>query len=86
MIPTRFILRRLVLQIGVLIGLTALTFLLMFKLPGDPTAALLAITGFTPNPRRLRGSKRAGDSTNRSMSSICSTWAIWRGATWENRS
>ncbi|MCZ7568829.1 MAG: ABC transporter permease [Ardenticatenaceae bacterium] len=53
MIPTRFILRRLVLQIGVLIGLTALTFLLMFKLPGDPTAALLAITGFTPNPQTI---------------------------------
>jgi peptide/nickel transport system permease protein len=45
----RFITRRLLFQILVLLGLTLLTFSLMFLLPGDPAAALLTIQGVAPD-------------------------------------
>lgn len=45
----RFISRRLVFQVFVLLGLTLLTFSLMFLLPGDPAAALLTIQGVAPD-------------------------------------
>ncbi|MCE7988601.1 MAG: ABC transporter permease [Caldilinea sp. CFX5] len=41
----RFILRRLLLQLFVLWGLSLFTFLLMFQLPGDPAAALAVNSG-----------------------------------------
>lgn len=41
----KFIVRRLLLQIFVLFGLTILTFLLMFGLPGDPAAQLAVSSG-----------------------------------------
>lgn len=44
-----FILRRLALQAVVLLGLTVFAFLLMFKLPGDPAAALLTMQGVAPD-------------------------------------
>ena len=40
-----FILRRLILQIFVLLGLSIFTFLLMFGLPGDPAAILYSAGG-----------------------------------------
>lgn len=45
---SRYILRRALLQILVLIGLSILTFFLVFKMPGDPLAALLAVQGWSP--------------------------------------
>lgn len=44
-----FILRRLALQLLVLLGLTALTYTLMFMLPGDPAAGLLTMQGIAPD-------------------------------------
>ena len=41
----KFILRRLSLQIFVLLGLTMFTFILMFGLPGDPAALLFSAGG-----------------------------------------
>ena len=49
MVRSSFIVRRLLLQAFVLLGLTALTYTLMFKLPGDPAAALLTMQGVAPD-------------------------------------
>ncbi len=45
----RFISRRLIFQVFVLLGLTLLTFSLMFLLPGDPAVALLTLQGVAPD-------------------------------------
>lgn len=45
----QFIVRRLTLQIFVLFGLSVLTFLLMFALPGDPAAQLAVVRGGSLN-------------------------------------
>jgi peptide/nickel transport system permease protein len=50
---TTFILRRLVAQVFVLLGLSALTYGLLFLLPGDPAAALLTMQGVTPDQQTL---------------------------------
>ncbi len=48
-----FILRRLLFQVFVLVGLTALTYTLLFLLPGDPAAALLTMQGVTPDQKTI---------------------------------
>ena len=49
-----YIFRRLLLQVFVLFGLSILTFLLMFKLPGDPVAALVTTLGTSPTEEMIQ--------------------------------
>jgi peptide/nickel transport system permease protein len=51
---TTFILRRLIFQVFVLLGLSVLTYGLLFLLPGDPAAALLSMQGVTPDQQTLQ--------------------------------
>lgn len=50
---TTFVLRRLVFQVFVLLGLSVLTYGLLFLLPGDPAAALLTMQGVTPDQQTI---------------------------------
>ena len=54
----QFIIRRLTLQIFVLFGLSVLTFLLMFALPGDPAAQLAVVRGGSLNEETVERFKK----------------------------
>src|SRR5438105_10517251 len=53
-----FILRRLAAQVFVLLGLSVLTYGLLFLLPGDPAAALLSMQGVTPDQQTIEEFRR----------------------------
>ncbi|WGW38240.1 hypothetical protein [Pseudomonas aeruginosa] len=77
-----FILRRLGYSLLILLGVTLITYLLLFMLPADPARQ---IAGRSATLRWWPASAPSSGSTSRSTCSTGATWPAWYRATWAAR-